>query len=92
MNKYVVAGIFFVIFIAGLGVILINESVSFNEFMRSLSDLNPRILSLLALPFIAVLFVLGIYLRRRSEERMWKKAFKETHAKKQRQDQYPRSE
>ena len=84
MNKYVVLGIFFVIFVAGLGVIFSNESVSFNELMRSLSDLSPRVLSLLALPFVAVLFALGIYLRRRSEDRMWKNALKKTHAKRQR--------
>lgn len=84
MNKYVLLGIFFVIFVAGLGVIFSNESVSFNEVMRSLSGLSPRVLSLVALPFVAVLFVLGIYLRRRSEDRMWKKALKRTHANKQR--------
>ena len=84
MNKYVVLGTFFVIFVAGLGVIFSNESVSFNELMRSLSGLSPRVLSLLALPFVAVLFVLGIYLRRRREDRMWKNALKETHAKRQR--------
>ena len=84
MKKYVVLGIFFVIFVAGLGVIISNESVSFNELMRSLSGLSPRVLSLLVLPFIAVLFVLGIYLRRRSEDRMWKNALKETHTKRQR--------
>ena len=71
------------IFVVGLGVIFSNESVSFSEIMRSLSDLSPRVLSLLALPFIAVLFALGIYLRRRSENRMWKNALKQTHAKKQ---------
>ena len=84
MNKYVVLGVFFVIFVAGLGVIFSNESVSFNELMRSLSGLSPRVLSLLALPFVAVLFVLGIYLRRRNEDRMWKNALKETQAKRQR--------
>ena len=72
------------IFVAGLGVIFSNESVSFNDLMRSLSDLNPRVLSLLALPFIAMLFALGIYLRRRREDRMWKNALKQTHAKRQR--------
>jgi len=73
-----------VIFVVGLGVIFSNESVSFNELMRSLSGLSPRVLSLLALPFVAVLFVLGIYLRKKSEDRMWKNALKKTHAKKQR--------
>ena len=72
------------IFVAGLGVIISNETVSFNELMRSLSGLSPRVLSLLVLPFIAVLLVLGIYLRRRSEARMWKNALKETHTKRQR--------
>lgn len=81
MNKFAVLGVFFVIFVVGLGVILINESISFNEIMRSLSGLSPRVLSLLALPFIGVLFLLGVYLRRRSESRMWKKALKETKAK-----------
>ena len=84
MNKYVVLGTFFVIFVAGLGVIFSIESVSFNELMLSLSGLSPRVLSLLALPLIAVLFVLGIYLRRRREDRMWKNALKKTHAKRQR--------
>jgi hypothetical protein len=84
MNKYVVLGIFLLIFVAGLGVIFSNESVSFNELMRSLSGLSPRVLSMLALPIVAVLFVLGIYLRRRNEDRMWKKALKETQAKRQR--------
>ena len=81
MNKYVVLGIFFVIFVAGLGVIFSIESVSFNEFMRALSNLSPRVLSLLALPFVAVIFVLGIYLRKKSEDRMWKNAVKKTHSK-----------
>ena len=84
MNKYVVLGTFFVIFVAGLGVIFSIESVSFNELMLSLSGLSPRVLSLLALPLIAVLFVLGMYLRKRSEDRMWKNALKETRAKRQR--------
>ena len=84
MNKYVVLGTFFVIFVAGLGVIFSIESVSFNELMLSLSGLSPRVLSLLALPLIAVLFVLGMYLRKRSEDRIWKKALKETRTKRQR--------
>ncbi len=84
MKKYVLLGVIFVIFVAGLGVIFSNESVSFNELMRALSDLRPRVLSLLALPFIAVIFVLGIYLRKRREDRMWKNAVKKTQSKRQR--------
>ncbi|MDX2427177.1 MAG: hypothetical protein QNK22_00615 [Xanthomonadales bacterium] len=79
-NKVLLSGVFAVVFVAGLGVIISHESISFNELLRSLSDLNPRFLSLIALPFIAVLFVLGIYLRKKSEERKWKKALLKTRA------------
>jgi uncharacterized membrane protein YbhN (UPF0104 family) len=81
MNKYVLLGIFFVIFVAGLGVIFSNQSVSFGEVLGSLSDLNPRVLSLIALPVIAVLFGLGVYLRKQGEARMWKNAVLKTRAK-----------
>lgn len=83
MNKYVVLGIFFVVFVAGLIVILINNSVSFSDFMRSVSRLNPRVLSLLALPLVAVVFVLGVHLHKKREDRMWKKALKDTREKRQ---------
>lgn len=81
MNKYVLAGIFVVIFVAGLAVIFSNASVGFDDVMRSLSDMNPRVMSILALPIIAVLFGLGVYWRKRSEERMWKNAVRKTRAK-----------
>ena len=81
MNKYVLLGVFLAIFVAGLVVIFINNSVSFSYFMRSISRLNPRVLSLLALPLVAVVFVLGVHLHKKSEERMWKKALKHTRDK-----------
>lgn len=83
MNKYVVLGVFALIFFIGLGVIISNEHVSFSELLRSLSDSGPRVLSLLALPVIAILFVLGVYLRKKHEERKWKQALLKTRAKKQ---------
>lgn len=83
MNKYVLLGIFFVIFVAGVGVIFSNQSVSFGEALGSLSEASPRVLSLLALPVIAVLFGLGVYWRRKSTERMWKNAILKTREKKQ---------
>ena len=79
-NKILLTGVFAVVFVAGLGVIISHESISFNELLRSLSDLNPRFLSLIALPFIALMFVLGVYLRKKSEERKWKKALLKTRA------------
>ena len=81
MNKYVLAGIFVVIFIIGLAVIFNNASVGFTDVMRSLSDMNPRVMSILALPIIATLFGLGIYWRKKSEERMWKDAVRKTRAR-----------
>ena len=83
MNKYVLLGIFVVIFVAGLAVIFSNESVSFNEVLGSLSELSPRVLGLLALPVIVLLFVLGVYLHRKREERMWKSALLKTRESKQ---------
>ena len=82
VNKIILFGIFVAIFLAGLGVIMSHYHIGFDQLLRSLSDLNPRVLSLIALPFIAVLFVLGVYLRKRHEERMWKKALLRTRAKK----------
>ena len=79
-NKILLTGVFAVVFVAGLGVIISHGSISFNELLRSLSDLNPRFLSLIALPFIAAMFVLGVYLRKKSEERKWKKALLKTRA------------
>ena len=86
-NKILLSGVFVAVFVAGLGVIINHESISFNELLRSLSDLNPRFLSLIALPFIALMFVLGVYLRKKSEDRKWKKAILKTRAeKKQKQN------
>ena len=85
MNKYLVVGIFALIFVVGLGVIITNQHVSFTELLGSLSDSGPRVLGLLALPVIAVLFVLAVYLRKKNEERKWKQALLKTRAKKRNQ-------
>ena len=82
-NKILLAAIFSTIFIVGLGVIMSNKSISPAELFGSLRELNPRVMSLMALPIIALLFVLGVYLRKKSEERKWKKALLRTRAKKQ---------
>ena len=81
-NKILLVGFFIVVFIAGVLVIISNASVGFGELFGSLSEMNPRIMSLLALPVIAVLFVLGAYLRKKNEERKWKNALLKTRAKK----------
>ena len=73
-------GFFIVVFIAGVLVIVSNASVGFGELLGSLREMNPRVMSLIALPVIAVLFVLGAYLRKKNEERKWKKALLKTRA------------
>ena len=82
-NKILLLSFFVVVFLAGLGVIISNKSISFSDFLGSLKGLNPRVMSLIALPLLAVLFVLGAYLRKKNEERKWKQALLKTRAKKQ---------
>ena len=82
-HKILLSGIFVAVFIGGLVVIVSNESISLREFIGSFQELNPRVMSLIALPVIALLFVLGTYLRKKSEERKWKKALLKTRARKQ---------
>ena len=81
-NKILITGIFSAVFIAGLAVIISSKSISPAEFFSSFRELSPRVMSLIVLPIIAVLFVLGVYLRRKSEERKWKKALLKTRARK----------
>ena len=82
MNKFVITGIFALIFFVGRGVIITNENAGFSDLLRWVNDSGPLVLSILALPFIAILFVLGVYLRKKNEERKWKQALKKTRAKK----------
>lgn len=83
MNKYMLFGIFVLVFIIGLAVIFTNQSVSLGQVFRGMSDLNPRVMSILALPVIAVLLGVGVYLHKKNEERMWKNAVKKTRASRQ---------
>lgn len=83
MKKYLLLGtLFFVILLAGVAAIVSSQHIGFNEFLRSLSDLNARVLGLITLPFIGLAFVLGVYLRRKNEERKWKRALLKTRAEK----------
>ena len=82
-STILILGIFFAVFIVGLAFIVSSNSIGPAELFRSLKELNPRVMSLMVLPLIAILFVLGVYWRRKSEERKWKKALLRTRAKKQ---------
>ena len=74
------AGLFFLVFVAGVVAILVHQSVSVSDAFRGLSNLSPRALSFVVLPVIAVVFVVGVFLHKKSEERMWKNAVKKTRA------------
>ena len=78
MNKWVLLGIFVFIFVVGVAVIFVNASVGVDDVFRSLSDMNPRVMSILALPIIAAIFGLWVYWRKKSEERLWKAAMQRT--------------
>ena len=80
-HKILLAVIFVAVFVAGLMFIVANKSIGLNDLVRSIQDMSPRVMSLMALPIIALLFVLGVFLRRKSEERKWKKALLKTRAK-----------
>ena len=81
-NKILIVSIFAAIFVVCLVVIISRNSISPSEFFSALKELSPRVMSIIALPFIAVLFVLGVYLRKKNVERKWKKALLNTRAKK----------
>jgi len=83
MNKLIIIGAFFVIFFAGLFVIFVSHSISISDVMRSLGNLSPRILSVLALPFVAAIFWFAVYLHKKSQDRMWKRALKDTRDRRQ---------
>lgn len=82
MNKKLLLGAAIVIFVTGTVVMIASDSIRLGDVINSLSELSPRILSLVVLPFIVVLIVLGNYLRKKNEERKWKEALMKTRAKK----------
>jgi hypothetical protein len=59
------------------------DSISIHDVLNSLSGMSPRVMSLAVLPLIVVLIVVGIYLHKKNDERMWKKAVLKTQANKQ---------
>jgi len=83
MTKKLLLGVIIAILVAGLGVMISGESIRFSEGLGSLKGLGPRLMGFIALPFLAVLFVVGAYLRKKNEQRKWKNALLKTRARKQ---------
>ena len=82
MKKKLLLGAAIAIFVTGTVLLIADDSISFGDVLKSLSGLSPRVLSLVVLPFIVVLIVVGNYLRKKNEERKWKDALLKTRAKK----------
>ena len=90
MNKNLLLGVAIVIFVTGTVVMIASDSIRFGDVLNSLSGLSPRVLSLVVLPFVVVLIVVGLYLRKKNEERKWKNALLKTRAEKQNQKEAAR--
>ena len=78
MNKNILIGVAAAVFIVGTGVMIFSDSISLGDVIDSVSGLSPRVMSMVALPFVIVLVVIGIFLLRKSEERKWKQALIKT--------------
>jgi Tfp pilus assembly protein PilN len=85
MKKKLLLGVIVAVLATGLGVIISSESIGFGEALGSPKKLSPRLMALVALPFMAGLFVAGTYLRKKIQERKWKNALLQTRARKQNQ-------
>ena len=85
MKKNLLLGVVVAVLVAGLGAIISSKSNSFGKSLGSLKGLSPRLMALIALPFMAGLFVAETYLRKKIEERKWKNAQLKTRVKKQNQ-------
>ena len=85
MNKNLLLGLVAAVSVVGTLVIIASGAISIGEIFRALKGINPRLMSLLALPFIVVFFFVGKFLLRKNEERKWKNALLKTRAARQEQ-------
>jgi hypothetical protein len=83
MNKNVLIAIAIATLTIGTVAMFAIESISVRDVLNALSGMSPRVMSLAVLPLIIVLVVIGIYLRKKNEERMWKNAVLKTKANRQ---------
>lgn len=72
-----------VIMVVGMLILLIIGSISIGDIFRVLSNLNSRVIALIALPFIIVAVGIGWLYARKREDRMWKQAVSRTRAARQ---------
>jgi len=73
-------------------IFLSTGSVRIGDVFDTISHLNPRVVGFLALPFIAVAVVIGLYAYKKREERMWKNALLKPRATRQLSKQLKKSD
>ena len=82
-NIKLLVGVGLVLMIAGIVVMVAIDPRWFGNVLRTISGMNSRVQTLVALPFIVLLLVIGHFLFKGGEERKWKKAILKTQANKQ---------
>jgi preprotein translocase subunit SecG len=75
-------GLVFAVVVAGLGILISGQSIRFGEGAGSLKGMNARTMAFIALPFIFIIYFFVNYLRKKNEDRKWKKAILRTRSKK----------
>ena len=83
MKKSLLFSLLFAILIAAVGILIGGDTIRFDNGFGSVRGINSRTMAIIALPFVFLLYLLWNYLRKKSEDRKWKKAILESQARKQ---------
>jgi hypothetical protein len=82
VNKNLLLGVAIGVFVLGASAVIISDEIQLRDILYTLKGLSPKVQGLLALPVIIILIFGGFHLRKKNEDRMWKKAMLKTRAKK----------
>jgi hypothetical protein len=82
MKKNLWLGMVIAVLVAGLGLVIGSDSIRFDDSFGALKKINPRIMSLILLPFFGAVYFAVTYLRKRNEERKWRNALLRTRSRK----------
>ena len=85
-KKIILISVVATVSVIGTFLLLGSGSVRIGDIFNALSDINPRVMGLMALPFIVVFVLAARYLLKKREERMWKNALLKTRAARQEEE------
>jgi hypothetical protein len=85
VNKNLLLSVVATVSVVGTFIIIGSGAIRIGDIFGALKGINPRLMGLLALPFIVVFFLVGKYLLKKNEERKWKNALLKTRAAKQKE-------